>query len=202
MENQSQSIAKLTEALCKAQSLIEGAKKDSSNPYFKSDYADLTSVWKACKRPLTDNGLAIIQTMETKDQDIILVTTLAHSSGEWIKSFLPVVMTKRDPQSVGSAITYSRRFALAAIAGVCPYNEDDDAEEAMEEVRKEPVKEVSKKLTEVQKQELQQMLKGDPEAEGRIKKARGLASVYDLKPEDFNGIIAHLKQRKTTLVEA
>lgn len=193
---QSESIAKLTEALCKAQSQIEGAKEDSSNPFFKSKYADLTSVWKACKKPLTDNGLAVIQTMEMKESQIVLVTTLAHSSGEWMKSYLPVITTKMDAQSIGSAITYSRRYALAAIAGVCPYNEDDDGETAMQPHREE----VKKKLSLEQISLLHEYFDEDPEAEERIKKAKKLNSISELHPSDYNGVLNHLKRRKNELV--
>ena len=128
--NQSEQINELVKALAAAQAKIKGAKQDSKNPYFKSDYADLTSVWNACKDELTANKLAVIQTIEHQNEKIVLVTTLAHESGQWIKSYLPVLTTKLDSQSLGSALTYSRRYALAAIVGVCPL--DDDAEAAME----------------------------------------------------------------------
>ena len=62
--NQSESIAALAAALSKAQASITGALKDSANPFFKSKYADLASCWDACRKPLTDNGLAVIQTSE------------------------------------------------------------------------------------------------------------------------------------------
>ena len=123
---QSEHINELVTALALAQSQIKGAKKDSKNPYFKSDYADLTSTWEAARDPLTKNGLAIVQTMEPREDQTILVTTLAHKSGQWIKSFLPLTIVKKDPQGVGSAITYARRYALSAMLNICPF--DDDAE--------------------------------------------------------------------------
>lgn len=129
----SENIGKLIEALSKAQSLIEGAPKDCANPYFKSKYADLSSTWNACRGPLTANGLAIVQTVETIDNRLSLCTLLAHSSGEWIKSVLPVPVVKMDAQSLGSALTYCRRFALGAIVGICPI--DDDGEAAMVQSR-------------------------------------------------------------------
>ena len=61
---QSETIGKLSEALAKAQGAMQNAVKDSSNPFFKSTYADLASVWDACRKPLSDNGLAIIQTAD------------------------------------------------------------------------------------------------------------------------------------------
>jgi hypothetical protein len=125
---QSQSIAKLAAALCKAQSQMEGAKKNSSNPHFKNSYADLESVWDACRKPLTDNGLAVIQAPEGEGDHVVLETMLVHTSGEYISRRLPIRPTKNDPQGVGSAITYARRYALMAMVGLAP--EDDDGEAA------------------------------------------------------------------------
>jgi hypothetical protein len=98
---------------------------DSENPFFHSKYADLSSVWEACRELLTKNGLAVVQTMggETHES-VTVITTLAHISGQWIRGGLTMKPTKQDPQGIGSAITYARRYALASIVGVCP--EDDD----------------------------------------------------------------------------
>lgn len=125
----SQSIGALAVALSKAQAEIQGAVKDSQNPFFKSNYADLSSVWEACRGPLTKNGLCVIQTTEMQEKGLMLVTLLAHSSGEYICGYYPINPSKPDPQALGSAITYARRYALAAIVGVCPV--DDDGEGAM-----------------------------------------------------------------------
>jgi len=126
--NQSESIAALAAALSKAQASITGALKDSANPFFKSKYADLASCWDACRKPLTDNGLAVIQTIEAGEGRAVLVTTLAHSGGEWIKSYCPILTKDDSPQALGSAITYARRYALAAMCGLAQV--DDDAEAA------------------------------------------------------------------------
>ena len=126
--NQSESIADIAAALSKAQASITGALKDSANPFFKSKYADLASCWDACRKPLTDNGLAVIQTIEAGEGRAVLVTTLAHSGGEWIKSYCPILTKDDSPQALGSAITYARRYALAAMVGLAQI--DDDAEAA------------------------------------------------------------------------
>lgn len=127
--NQSTSIAQLADALATAQSEMEAAKKDSSNPFFKSKYADLASVWEACRGPLGRHGLSVCQMPETIDGPGIIVTTLLmHSSGEWISSQLKMLPVKDDPQGIGSAITYMRRYALAAAVGIAA--EDDDANAA------------------------------------------------------------------------
>ena len=125
---QSESIAALAAALSKAQADITGALKDSSNPFYKSRYADLASCWDACRKQLAANGLCVIQTTNTTDAGVVLVTTLAHSSGEWMRGTLPVVTKDNGPQAQGSGITYARRYALAAIVGLAQI--DDDAEAA------------------------------------------------------------------------
>lgn len=136
---QSESIAALSAALAKAQGAMSGALKDAANPFFKSKYADLESVWSACRAPLAANGLAVIQTTDFMD-GVRIITTLAHSSGEWIRGVLPIMATKTDPQGTGSAITYARRYALAAIVGV--YQTDDDAEAAHGRTNTLPMKAV------------------------------------------------------------
>jgi len=125
---QSETIGKLAEALSKAQGAMRPASKDKDNPYFKSKYADLASIWDAVRKPLSDNGLSVIQTLLNPESGlgIIVVTTLAHSSGEWMNSYLQLTPSKGDPQGVGAAITYGRRFGLAAITGMCSDDEDDD----------------------------------------------------------------------------
>ena len=127
----SEEINELATALTKAQGGLEGAKMDGVNPFFKAKYATLASVWDACRKPLTDNGLSVVQTCSVGDgEGLILDTTLLHTSGQWISGELAIKPTKNDPQGIGSAITYARRYGLAAIIGICP--EDDDAESATE----------------------------------------------------------------------
>lgn len=125
----SETIGALAAALAKAQSEISGAVKDAANPFFKSKYADLESVWQACRKPLTDNGLSVVQTTHYTSDTLMLVTTLMHASGEWIAGEMPVLMKDYSPQAQGSGLTYARRYALAALVGV--YQTDDDAEAAM-----------------------------------------------------------------------
>ena len=148
--SQSEQLNELAAALSKAQGQIEGAKKDSANPFFKSKYADLASVWEACRKPLTDNGLSIIQCPEESENGIAIETTLLHSSGQWKSSRYSMPVSKVDAQAVGSAITYGRRYALAAMVGVAP--EDDDGNAAAkgkpEEKTKPPEKQKSEALPE------------------------------------------------------
>lgn len=124
---QSESLGKLADALAKAQGQIRGAIKDSENPFFKSSYADLAAVWDACREPLSKNGLSIIQTTDMQNNEVLLVTTLVHSSGEFIRGVYPIRPVKPDPQSMGSAVTYARRYALQAMVGIAPEDDDGNA---------------------------------------------------------------------------
>lgn len=124
----SDQINELAAALTKAQGQLTHAVKDSTNPHFKSKYADLASVWEACRKALVDNNLAVTQLPEPCENGLKLTTVLTHSSGQYIASTLQMPLQKADPQGYGSALTYARRYALAAIVGV--YQDDDDANTA------------------------------------------------------------------------
>jgi len=132
---QSSEINELAAALSKAQEQMSTAHKDSDNPFFRSKYADLESVWDACRKAFGDNGLSVTQVGATGEKGTILKTTLMHKSGQWIESELPLIMAKNDMQALGSAMTYARRFSLMGIAGIVPSENlperDDDGETAV-----------------------------------------------------------------------
>ncbi len=133
----SEELIELAVALSLAQGKMETAKKESRNPFYTSVYADLASVWEACRGPLSDNGLSVIQTVKNGEGNKITITTmLLHKSGQWVDSELSLEprprkdkdtgeLIKNDIQSIGSAITYGRRYCLAAMVGVCPDDDDD-----------------------------------------------------------------------------
>jgi len=125
----SELINELASALCNAQGQMGGAVKDSSNPFFKSSYADLTSVIKAIKQPFSDNGLSYTQFPVSNEHGVGVSTRLMHISGQWLEMEYTLPTVKKDPQASGSAITYARRYALQSIAGIP--TADDDAESAM-----------------------------------------------------------------------
>lgn len=135
--NKSENIQELCAALVKFQSEVKAVKKDAENPYFKSKYADLSSIWDAVRKPLSANGLAVIQTNQgdLEGKTIILDTVLLHSSGQWISGTMTMTPTKTDPQGLGSAQTYARRYGLSAILGIA--TEDDDDGNAASEPKKE-----------------------------------------------------------------
>ena len=123
--NKSESIASLGKALAKAQGEVENASKASVNPHFKSKYADLAEVLNTVRPVFASCGLSFVQMPSFLDGVVSVETMLVHESGEWISETASSPITKQDAQGVGSAITYLRRYSLAAFAGIA--QEDDDA---------------------------------------------------------------------------
>jgi hypothetical protein len=124
----SEQINELAAALSKAQGEMKGASKDSTNPFFKSKYADLASVWDAIREPFSKNGLSIVQCPRFQDGLVYVETILIHASGQWISSEISCHPKDSSPPSIGSATTYLRRYGLLSTGGVCP--EDDDGHAA------------------------------------------------------------------------
>jgi hypothetical protein len=114
----------LAAALHKAQGKIKAALKDSTNPHFRSKYADLSSVVDAVKSPLLECGISFLQGVQDAEGGVAVETMLLHTSGEWISSTLRIPAVKQDAQGYGSAITYGRRYGLQAMCGV-PAEDDD-----------------------------------------------------------------------------
>lgn len=130
MDNaQSDNIADLAASLAKAQSEMGAVHKDQDNPYFRSKFAGLSTVWEAVKPALTKNGLSIVQMPGSDERGYFVQTQLLHSSGQWIRSTTYMKPAKEDPQGIGSLISYARRYALQAMVMACP--DDDDGEAAM-----------------------------------------------------------------------
>lgn len=125
------SVGQLGAALAKAQASIQPATKTGLNPHYGNRYADLASVWAACRDSLTRNGLSVVQMpdYDPRAHCVSVTTILLHSSGEYIVSTARTPIAKTDAQGVGSAITYLRRYGLAAFVGVAP--DDDDGEAAI-----------------------------------------------------------------------
>ena len=138
----SDSIAALAGALAKAQGMMKAALKESENKFFNSKYANLAAVWEACREPLSQNGLAVIQlpysTFDESGEHLFIETVLAHETGEWVSEAFEIPCTgvdkggqeKFNAQTVVAAITYGRRAGLGAISGVYA-GDDDDGETAV-----------------------------------------------------------------------
>lgn len=129
MTSHSPELDQLATALAVAQGSMQGAVKDRTNPAFKSSYADLASTWDACRVALSSNGLAVSQHPgRLEDGSVTVTTMLLHRSGQHITSVCCALPRDASPASVGSVVTYLRRYGLAAAVGVSP--EDDDGQAA------------------------------------------------------------------------
>lgn len=206
----SENVNDLFAALAKAQLEMKPASKSKKNPFFKSTYADLPSVWEACREPLGKNGLSVIQTTITQEGSLFLVSRLCHTSGQWVESVMPIVLTKHDPQVMGSAITYLRRYSLCALVGVVTDDEidddgnlysksmDDNTKNNKHQENKDNVQE--KKLTEKQYTWLMNMLGSDESIHSQflsyINNNYGVKKITDITPDIFNSVISDIKTKK------
>jgi hypothetical protein len=121
----SDSISKISAALVKAQGELNAVSKDGNNPHFRSKYATLQNIVESTRDTLRKHGLAVVQTFgETDGTYINLNTTLLHESGEYISGTLTMRPSKSDPQGLGSAATYARRYSYAILGLVT--DDDDD----------------------------------------------------------------------------
>ena len=136
----SETLVELIKAMSAFQGAMTSVPKGRENPFYSSRYADLDSIWEVCRKPLRENGLTLIQTTTEENEALYLDTTLAHISGEYITSRYPITPMRQvknagwelsnDPQAIGSAITYARRYAMSAILGISA-EDDDDGERSM-----------------------------------------------------------------------
>jgi hypothetical protein len=128
----SESIAKLAPAFVKAQAAMAGAVKGAKNPFFRSKYANLEEVIRVVKQPFEDNGLSFIQFPISSEGHAGVETIILHESGEFITNELLLKCSKSDPQGMGSAITYARRYGLQSACGIPSEDDDGNAASAPE----------------------------------------------------------------------
>ena len=126
--NKSESITNLAAAMSKAQAEMSGAKKSANNPFFKSKYANLEEVINCVKEPFANNGLSFVQFPISGEDTAGVETIIMHESGEYIANEFLLKCAKTDPQGMGSAITYARRYGLQSAVGIP--SEDDDGNAA------------------------------------------------------------------------
>ena len=131
-----------------AQASIGHAIKDRENPFFKSTYADLASIWDACREPLTKNGLSVTQLISAGGAVIKVTTILLHATGQFISTELTMKADKETPQALGSAITYARRYSLAAIVGISSDDDDGNTSSGKPVVAKPQKKSDKRKISE------------------------------------------------------
>lgn len=124
-------IGALAAALAKAQGELRAATKDRENPYFKSSYATLASVFEAIREPFSKNGLSYTQPTRIDEHgNVVVVTMLMHASGQWLAGEVSAKPAKNDPQGVGSLISYLKRYEIQAMAGIASADDDDDGNAA------------------------------------------------------------------------
>ena len=144
--NRSETITEIAKALAKFQSEVSDPNKTKENAFLKSKYVTLDSLLQAVRPVLANNGLSFLQVPFTGTDVVSVTTMLLHESGEWLESdpfTLPLM--KKDPQGVGSVVTYARRYSLSSILGVA-WDEDDDAQSNNET---ELTKQILHELTEL-----------------------------------------------------
>ncbi len=188
------SIGKIAEALAKAQGKIENAKKTEANPFFKSHYADLANIINVVRGPLTENGIAFVQGVSCEGDVVHVATRLIHSSGEWIEDTISIKAVKSDPQGMGSATTYARRYGLAAIVGVA--QEDDDANEAS---GKTPARQAREETASIPVADAREEPASIPVADLGIAREELKRLILDprFSDEDRKAFYAHLGEMKT-----
>ena len=186
---QSESVKELNTALAKAQGELFAAKKDSINPHFKSKYADLASVWEACREALSSNGLSVTQMpAEFQNNVMTLVTRLSHSSGEWIEQTMTCPVSKPDPQGIGSCLSYMRRYALSAAVGV--YQDDDDANSASYAPKERPAT-----LTDDELNKIKVLAVATHSDVAKIAQFYGKKELHEIERLHFNKIVEQLEKK-------
>lgn len=191
------------ENICKAfvkfQSEFKGMKPDSSNPFFKSTYISLDGILETARPILAKNGLAVIQEATGDGEYIFVKTKLIHESGEMIETeVLKMKPQKNDPQSMGSCITYSKRYQLAALLGICECIDDDaniatygnNTPEQSRSTGKLSAKQVGRLLAIGLKAGIK-----EPEIKKVIKAEFGKDKIEDLSIEDYNSVCSRLETK-------
>lgn len=168
--NKSDNINELATALAKAQGAMRFAAKDANNPFFKSKYADLSSVVEAIRDALATNGLSYMQHLQQSEKhEVCVETVILHASGQWIGcGTVAIPVNKNDAQGYGSALTYARRYSLSAAVGVVADDDDGNAAasaapkaQAPKPIAKEVPAAVKAKVEEIKKPKAKGTISGD-----------------------------------------
>ncbi|MFV1944305.1 ERF family protein [Pseudomonas luteola] len=193
----SDQIDALAKALAAAQAEIENASKASVNPHFKNRYADLAEILNTSRPVLSKHGLSIVQMPFFSEGKVGVETVLMHESGQWIANELLGPCVKQDPQGVGSAITYYRRYSLAAFAGIA--QEDDDGSAASQSpanTRSKPESVPSpKRITKDDADTLRLVIKAAGMTEAEFCEMAKLDALESMELNRFAKACEHLKQK-------
>jgi hypothetical protein len=214
--DRSEQINELAAALAKAQEEMQTAGMNADNPFFKSKYADLAEIVRASRPALTKNGLSVVQRTLVVNDEKVLSTLLLHSSGQWIEGIMPINPAKTDIQSLGSYISYLRRYTYAPMVGVVVVDEDDDGEGEMKPYR--PAQQYDKPqqkryesastrreqtlsqcITKDQLDDMEFELNEYPELAKSILSAYGVDSLDNLPKEAYRTIMTKLRENKAAM---
>jgi hypothetical protein len=201
---QSESLKELGLALAKAQGDMAMAGMHADNPFFKSKYATFSMLVKASRPSLSKNGLSVIQRVVNENDIPFLGTMLLHASGEWIESRIKIAPIKTDPQSLGSCLSYLKRYAYTALVGVICDDEDDDAESAMKEYRapRTEYKQVNDELiSEDQYNDLFYQLSGFPEILVQVLEGLRIRDLREMPRERYRKSLNRILELKAAKVK-
>lgn len=198
MEFKSDQINELASALAKAQGEMPIADLNKSNPFYKSRYADFTSVVQASRPALSKYGLSVTQTKIDEDESF-LYTVLLHSSGQWMLSKAKINPPKNDIQSISSYMTYLKRMCYSSLVGIITGDEDDDGEAAVAPIRNEPSR-VNKVASEVitidQLDQLEHTLEGYPKICEDLKRGLKINRLSEMPKSIFLQSIKRINELK------
>lgn len=156
-------MSELYKALAKAQAEMKNAPLNKTNPHFKSKYADLAAIRDAIIPALSKNGLALTQTTDLRDGTLVLVTRL-HLGDEVLEGVFPLPPTGK-MQEFGSALTYARRYSLAALVGIAADEDDGNAAETPVQTKRQSAAKQAAEKAEASRPKFQAM-DGEPQAIG------------------------------------
>ncbi len=190
---QSPELNKLFEALSKAQIEMPVAPTQSVNPFYKSTYANLKTIVQTSRPYLAKQGLCVIQrTLPGPNGNPYIYSILGHSSGQWMESSLELKPPKTDIQSLGSYISYLRRYQYASLVGVVTGDEDDDGENAMNRSVLPEESKISKEELRVIGEEVAEY----PELLENILKGFNISKLSDLPSKKYSGCLKRIREIK------
>lgn len=195
----SEQINELATALAKAQGEMPAAVKSSTNPFFKSKYADFEDLVVASRPSLSKYGLSVTQKEIMDDKyGLMLESTLMHSSGQWTLSIMPINPTKEDPQSMGSYISYLKRYTYGPLVGIVARGEDDDGAAAtQQQEKKSDPKIISKNYERVTSEQVQNIMfeiGEHTEVAENMMKNFGVQKLSELPKEYYLKIIQKIRE--------
>lgn len=188
-------MKELATALAKAQAEMKNATLNKVNPHFKSKYADLAEIIDTTREVLAKHGLSVTQLIQIDERGPFLRTMLLHNSGQAISSEYPLPASTDKPQIFGSALTYARRYSLAAICNISA-EEDDDANAAQAEAKN------TKPITAAQVKTLSDLADEVGADKAKFCRYLNVTSLAEIPASKFNDAKAALEAKRPQVAEA